>query len=183
VADRLLPESIRDVDGLANERRGTISIFDGPDPTLVMAGSEQAECDKVSAILAAALKEGFTPPEIGIFVRSQFELPRASKTAEAAGLPIRGFVDPGKGETDAALVGVMHLAKGLEFRLVILMACDEGVLPLASRIADVADDFELDEVRITEKQLFYVAATRARDRLVISAVDPGSEFIEELYEA
>jgi hypothetical protein len=183
VADRLLPESIRDVDGLANERRGTISIFDGPDPTLVMAGSEQAECDKVSAILAAALKEGFAPPEIGIFVRSQSELPRARKTAEAAGLPIRGFVDPGKGETDAALVGVMHLAKGLEFRLVILMACDEGVLPLASRIADVADDFELDEVRITEKQLFYVAATRARDRLVISAVDPGSEFIEELYEA
>lgn len=183
VADRLLPESIRDVDGLANERRGTISIFDGPDPTLVMAGSEQAECDKVSAILAAALKEGFAPPEIGIFVRSQFELPRARKTAEAAGLPIRGFVDPGKGEADAALVGVMHLAKGLEFRLVVLMACDEGVLPLASRIADVADDFELDEVRITEKQLFYVAATRARDRLVISAVDPGSEFIEELYEA
>ena len=148
-----------------------------------MADSEQAEIEQVAAQIAAAVGEGFAPPEIGIFVRSQAELPRARKAAETAGLPVRGFVAPGKGETDAALVGVMHLAKGLEFRLVVLMACDEGVLPLASRIADVADDFELDEVRNTEKQLFYVAATRARDRLVISAVEPGSEFIEELYEA
>ena len=63
----------------------------------------------------------------------------------------------------------MHLAKGLEFRAVLVVACDEGVLPLAARVADVADAFELDEVIATERQLLYVAATRARDRLV----DPG----------
>jgi len=72
----------------------------------------------------------------------------------------------------------MHLAKGLEFRAVLVMACDEGVLPLESRIAEVADEFELDEVISTERQLLYVASTRARDRLLISGVTPGSEFIE-----
>lgn len=52
--------------------------------------------------------------------------------------------------------------KGLEFRAVVLIACDEGNLPLESRVADVAYEFELDEVIATERQLFYVAATRER---------------------
>jgi ATP-dependent exoDNAse (exonuclease V) beta subunit len=32
----------------------------------------------------------------------------------------------------------------------------------------------------TERQLLYVAATRARDRLWVSGISPGSEFIESL---
>ncbi|MBY5698335.1 hypothetical protein, partial [Rhizobium leguminosarum] len=48
------------------------------------------------------------------------------------------------------------------------------------RIDDVADEFELDEVVATERQLLYVAATRARDHLFVSAVTPGSEFLEDL---
>ena len=32
----------------------------------------------------------------------------------------------------------MSLAKGLEFRAVVVMACDEGVLPLDERVADAA---------------------------------------------
>ncbi|WP_334153055.1 3'-5' exonuclease [Agrobacterium pusense] len=82
--------------------------------------------------------------------------------------------------SEAVLIGTMHLAKGLEFRAVILIACDEGILPLDARIADVADEFELDEVVATERQLLYVAATRARDHLFISGVSPGSEFLEDL---
>lgn len=31
-ADRLLPERLRDVDGIEDERQGTISIFEGPRP-------------------------------------------------------------------------------------------------------------------------------------------------------
>lgn len=59
------------------------------------------------------------------------------------------------------------------------MACDQGVLPLEERVADVSDEFELNEVVATERQLLYVAATRARDRLWISGVSPASEFVEE----
>jgi ATP-dependent exoDNAse (exonuclease V) beta subunit len=60
------------------------------------------------------------------------------------------------------------------------MACDDNVLPLAERVADVADEFELDEVVATETQLLYVALTRARDRLMVSGGAPGSEFLEML---
>jgi ATP-dependent exoDNAse (exonuclease V) alpha subunit len=39
---------------------------------------------------------------------------------------------------------------------------------------------ELDEVYMTERHLLYVAATRARDRLLICGTKPGSEFLSDL---
>jgi len=48
------------------------------------------------------------------------------------------------------------------------MACDDEVLPLKARVEAVADEVELDDVYETERQLFYVACTRARDRLMVS---------------
>ncbi|MCH8081478.1 MAG: DNA helicase, partial [Proteobacteria bacterium] len=77
-------------------------------------------------------------------------------------------------------IGTMHLAKGLEFKAVVVMACDDEILPLQERIASVADENELDEVYETERHLFYVAGTRARDHLLITGVEPGSEFLDDL---
>ena len=58
-------------------------------------------------------------------------------------------------------IGTMHLARGLEFKAVAIMACDDELLPLQSRIESVADEVELDDVYETERQLFCVACTRA----------------------
>ena len=74
----------------------------------------------------------------------------------------------------------MHLAKGLEFRVVAVMACDDEVIPLQERIETVADDADLEEVYNTERHLLYVACTRARDYLMISGVAPASEFLNDL---
>ncbi|MCQ0987160.1 3'-5' exonuclease [Jiella marina] len=177
-ADRLLPKSVRDVDGLEDERGGTVSVFDGPEPQLFLAKDEEAETKAAAAFLKAATADGIAPGEIGLFVRSEKELARARACAEAGGLPIQG-----DGVVDGIVIGTMHLAKGLEFRAVAVVACDEDVLPLPARIDDVADEFELDEVMATERQLLYVAATRARDRLFISGIEPGSEFLEDLTKA
>ncbi len=177
-ADRLLPKKLRDVDGMEDDRAGTVSVFDGPDPDVFVASNVEGETAGAAEFLVQALQDGIVPGEIGIFVRSPNELGRARAAATAAGLTVRTFVD-GKAGNGAVLVGTMHLAKGLEFRAVMVMACDQGVLPLEERVSDVADEFELDEVVATERQLLYVAATRARDRLWISGVEPASEFLEE----
>ena len=77
-------------------------------------------------------------------------------------------------------IGLMHLAKGLEFKAVAVMACDQEALPLQARIESATDEIELEDVYETERQLFYVACTRARDRLFISGIAPGSEFLQDL---
>ena len=85
-------------------------------------------------------------------------------------------------ETTSGYVSVctMHLAKGLEFRVVVVMACDDEVIPLQERIDTVAEEVELEEVYNTERHLLYVACTRARDHLLVTGVDPVSEFLDDL---
>lgn len=51
---------------------------------------------------------------------------------------------------------------------------------LGERIETVGDDSDLQEVYDTERHLLYVACTRARDHLLITATDPGSEFLDDL---
>jgi superfamily I DNA/RNA helicase len=76
-------------------------------------------------------------------------------------------------------ISTMHLAKGLEFRAVVVMACDDEVIPLQERIETVGDNADLQEVYDTERHLLYVACTRARDHLLVSGVDPVSEFLDD----
>ena len=74
----------------------------------------------------------------------------------------------------------MHLAKGLEFRAVAVMACDDEIIPLQSRIETVTEDSDLEEVYNTERPLLYVACTRARDHLLVTSIAPASEFLDDL---
>ncbi len=53
-------------------------------------------------------------------------------------------------------------------------------LPLAERIDAVVEESDLDEVYDTERHLLYVACTRARDRLLVTGLKPGSEFLMDL---
>ncbi|MBI2961072.1 MAG: hypothetical protein HYY28_12215 [Betaproteobacteria bacterium] len=48
------------------------------------------------------------------------------------------------------------------------------------RIESVGDDADLQEVYDTERHLLYVACTRARDHLLVTAVAPASEFLDDL---
>jgi len=168
VADRLLPGALRDPDGNEEERTGTVSVFDGPVPQIVLVDDAEKEIAKVADYLRDAVGEGISPNEIGLFVRSPEVIGRARSAAESALLG------------DQVAVSVMHLAKGLEFRAVAVMACDQDVLPLEARIAEAADEGELDDIYETERQLLYVACTRARDRLLVTGVAPGSEFLKDL---
>ena len=85
---------------------------------------------------------------------------------------LTGFLDHAAGlhaqELDAATdrritVSTIHRAKGTEAHLVVLLACEEQVLP-SWRSVSSPDPERLAE----ERRLFYVAATRAKDRLLIT---------------
>ena len=180
MADLLLPNAVRDVDGNADERDRTVSIFNGLPPEVIRSDDVGAETAAVSAWIGRALADGVMPSEIGIFVRTRAELHRASDAVIAAGLGWLELSDRDEDPAGRLPIGTMHLAKGLEFKAAAVMACDDGVLPLQSRLEAAADETEMDEVYETERHLLYVACTRARDRLLISSVRPGSEFLQDL---
>ena len=179
-ADRLLGAEVTDVDGVTEDRRATISVFNGPPPDIRALGTPEEEIEVVARWLAARTKEGVKPEEMGVFVRSSSEIPRARAAVEAAGLPLALLDSDVKLSGDQVSVATMHLSKGLEFRSVVVMACDDEVLPLQARMEALADASDLEEVYDTERHLLYVACTRARDHLLVTGVRPISEFLEDL---
>jgi len=168
MADRLLPPSITDMDGVEEGRRGTVSVFDGPAPDIRLLDDEQAETACVGAWLKECTNEGIAGGEIGILVRSEGQFSRARDAIAAASI------------SNSVRISTMHDAKGLEFRAVAVMACDEDVLPDPVRLAAIGDIAELETAFETERHLLYVACTRARDRLLVTGIEPGSEFLDDL---
>jgi superfamily I DNA/RNA helicase len=179
-ADQLLDPESRDVDGNVQDRRGAISVFNGPEPDIRECEDTDSETEQVAAWIEQRRGEGLTPREFGIFVRSEAEIPRAEAALQLAELPYERLQPSAMRLGSKATLSTMHLAKGLEFRAVIVMACDEDVIPNAERIKAITDDSDLDEVVATERHLLYVACTRARDHLLITSGTTCSEFVEDL---
>jgi superfamily I DNA/RNA helicase len=179
-ADKLLGPEIADVDGITETRRDTISVFNGPIPTIETFDNDASEIEAVAVWLKERLDDGLAPEEIGVFVRSDAQIPRAKAALEAAGLACKVLDQKVETTVGSASLCTMHLAKGLEFRAVAIMACDDEVIPLQERIQTVTDTSDLEEVYNTERHLLYVACTRARDHLLVTSVEPASEFLDDM---
>jgi DNA helicase IV len=179
-ADRLLGPEVSDVDGNTEERKGTISVFNGALPTIQVLTSPEDECMTVCQWLAARKSEGILAHEIGIFVRSWAELARARAAVGNSGFSFKVLDENVEAVSGRVSISTMHAAKGLEFRSVVVMGCDDEIIPLKERMETVADDADLEEVYNTERHLLYVACTRARDHLLVTGVEPASEFLEDL---
>jgi superfamily I DNA/RNA helicase len=72
----------------------------------------------------------------------------------------------------------MHRAKGLEFRAVAVMGCEPGVVPLPKAVARDDEDDRTSAME-QERQLVYVATTRARERLLVTAVGQVSPLLKD----
>jgi len=179
-ADRLLDPEISDVDGNTERRTDTISVFNGTAPKIQVHESEAEEIQAVAAALQQWCVDSIRPEEIGVFVRSENELERAQAAIEAAGLEAHVITDTYQAKPGTVALSTMHLAKGLEFRAVVVMACDDEVIPSQERIEAIGDTADLEDIYNTERQLLYVACTRARDHLLITSTDPASEFLDDI---
>ena len=168
------------MDGNSENRKGTASVFQGPPPDIRECEEIDGEATEVANWLKHRAAEGFMPREICVITRSIHELQRAENAIVMARLEPERLSDRLELPAGKVAVATMHLVKGLEFRAVVVMACDDEVIPLQSRIETVAGDSDLEDVYNTERHLLYVACTRARDRLLVTGVDPVSEFLSDL---
>ncbi len=179
-ADMLLPTEITDVDGNEESRDGTVSVFNGVPPEMVLFDSAGDEAEGVGHWLKSRLGEGLSPEAIGVIVRSKDEIGRAVAAVTNAGAEA-GVIDDIVRPTEGKIaVCTMHLAKGLEFSAVAVIACDDGIVPLDSRLDEITDPSDHEDAFNTERHLLYVACTRARDRLYVSGITPGSEFLADM---
>ena len=180
VADKLLESTITDADGEQLERNHTISAFGGEPPVIKGYANEESEKDAVVAFIKNRLDAGVKPHEMALFVRSQNEFNRAITVADEMGLPHVILDSKLATHVGSLNIASMHTAKGLEFKAVVVMACDDTIVPSTNYLAHITDEGDLKEAYELERHLLYVACTRARDHLMITGVNPLSEFIDDI---
>ena len=172
-ADRLLGPEVTDVDG---NRKTAATRFRCSTARRRHPRASRARTKKSKPSAAGSRsrrRPGVLPHEFGVFVRSEAQLDRAQAAVKAAGLPFKILDEHVETTSGHVSISTMHLAKGLEFRAVAVMACDDEIIPLQERIETVGDDADLQEVYDTERHLLYVACTRARDHLAGDRRRPG----------
>ena len=85
-ADRLLDPQMADVDGNVEERKGTVSLFNGPQPDIKVCKTSDDEIKAVRDCMTTLTKAGVAPHEIALFVRSAAQISRPKSSAEQANL-------------------------------------------------------------------------------------------------
>ncbi len=159
----------------ATDDSGYRSARSGPAPTRVPTESLTQELDRATAQVRDWLDAGVQPDTIGILVRDQRTSDRVVRGFEDRGVKIRQIT---RGATSARhpQLMTMHRAKGMEFSRVLIFGADADLVPAAYLLRGVAEGDREDMLQ-WERSLFYVAATRARDELVVMWEGEGSDFL------
>ncbi len=157
-----------------------MSLLNGLSPQQQAYASEEQEVAGVVAYLKSAFGDGFSPADVAIFARTNALLEsRAVRVAEHLGVAHHLLADDRPVASDCLALGTMHRAKGLEFKIVVVLGCDADLLPLGHVLKRLSSDADRQEFIDKERHLFYVACTRARERLIITSTGPTSHFLAQ----
>ncbi len=172
MADRLMAEKIEDADEIVQERKGTVSLLSGPNPEFRQFDTIDDEIKGVAEWLDKLHDEQHVEAHaIAVFFRSEKERRRA-KAAIARSKYAKAVMPP--------KLCAMFDAKGLEYQAVVVMACDADVIPSPERLAEADIIAGLQEIYDTERNLLYVACTRARDYLFVTSAGIPSELLLDM---
>jgi superfamily I DNA/RNA helicase len=183
-ADKILDHNIDDLDGGLEDRTKTKSLFGGPEPILKGFDSDEEQCDYVLNKIEALTKQGINHRAIAIFARTGKLLDPIRKALEDNSVPYFDLSKAEKGETaEGVNLGTMHRAKGLEFKVVFAIGCSKANLPLKSASVKIKDSVDQQDFLEREKNLLYVAITRARDEAFVLWSGNPSRFIADIAKA
>lgn len=179
-ADRLIGEAVDDLDGGNEARRGTRSLLKGPDPIPRGFATLAAEISAAVADILGHVRAGEPPTSLAVFTRTNKHAEAVRDALENADLPAHLLDNNTPDLPDAVHVGTMHRAKGLEFKRVYVLGCSTELLPHPNALSGLDDPQDRDAALAQERQLLYVALTRARDALWLSWHGSPSPFLTAL---
>jgi superfamily I DNA/RNA helicase/mRNA-degrading endonuclease RelE of RelBE toxin-antitoxin system len=171
-ASRILgTESWDDMDDGTDTLDGYRSVLRGPRPEFRACGSWQDELD---GILRQVQEWAGGDASIAVSVPTRKLVDQVADHLSAHGVPTGSIGPDGPRLPDGVHVGTLQRFKGLEYQRMILAGITDAAVPGQYVTADpVRQQRELKRAR----SLLFVAATRARDALVISWHGQPSRFL------
>ena len=183
-SELLLREGADDLDEGTDGRKGTLSPLGGPEPVFRGFPSRLAMYEQLVASVRELRKGGLELREIAVFARSNDLVSAAARALDAAKLPSNPLEkDTDLSKVTGVNVGTMHRAKGLEFKAVFVLGVEDSVVPPASLVAKTKEPADLEALLVRERNLLYVALTRARDEAFVFWSGTPSRFLAPVLEA
>jgi len=161
--------TIDDLDGDVDHLEGYRSLRGGPTPEVRCFATPDEEARFILDHLRAWLAAGVPASAICVCARTHTQLRTYQALLEREGIPAARI----EKDADATLaadhirLATLHRLKGLEFPCILMAGVSAATLPLPLAGA-AADDAAAEDHLTGERCLAYVAATRARDELVVS---------------
>lgn len=169
-------EQFTDLDDQDDTTAGYRSSRRGPRPVVVAADSLTEQYDKVRDLVRDWIAAGTAPESIGLLVPTRKEGESLPRALGDRGVSV-AFIDrDSTGPAKTPIVMTMHRAKGMEFAKAILVGVSDKALPRGYLVDSLPEEDRADAKR-RERSLLYVAATRARDELVVVYVGNPSELL------
>lgn len=170
-------QTIDDLDGGTDSLLEYNSLLSGERPIVKQFKSLAEEQGFLVDYLHSLLKE-VTPETVCIVSRKNRQIEEDYiPPLVKAGIPFLHLEsDTPEDAGSGVRLANMHRVKGLEFAHVLIAGVNEGIMPLDRLVAGV-DDAERSDSELQERCLLHVAATRARDTLLITSYGIPSKFI------
>ena len=170
--------SFDDLDDGIDDGKGYISVSHGEQPTVSVYATQDQEAAELIKSIQEQTAAGIDPREICVVARTNTLVDEYKKYLAAAGIAC--FEVKRKQADDRSRMGVrlatMHRVKGLEFTIVYIVAANKNYIPLKSAV-NRTDEAEREAAMTGERCLLYVAMTRAKKMVKISAYGTASEFL------
>lgn len=138
----------------------------GPNPDRHQCNSLADELDYVAETVREWLAAGTEPETIAVLTRGQNDRTQFVRALGERGIDAPAL-DDNPATTGHVQVLTMHRSKGMEFSRVVLAGVDDAHVPSQAAMRTVPDE-EKAEAELRERSLVYVAASRARDELVVT---------------
>lgn len=165
-----------DLDGGKDNLDGYRSLRNGAPPAVTIFQTPEQEQRHVIETVERWLEAGH-PHEICIGARTNKLLQRYAQILGNAGIETVTIKTDEELAEDAVRLSTMHRMKGLEFPKVLLAGVHKGEVPQNLLRSSFADDQSWEDFLKRERSLLYVAATRARDELVVTGFGTPSELM------
>ncbi len=161
---------------------GALSLMSGPKPAYMMLDTVTSERSTVAGWIKNLVSNGYRPSEIAVLARTKELIEdRVKPAVRAANCNFTELDNAGKNGDTGVAIGTMHRSKGMQFRAVIVMGVEEGMLPLEKVLKRHTDEPARHAFLEQERNLLYVACTRVRERLLVTGVGKPSPFAAAIF--
>lgn len=170
-------EQYDDLDEGQDDLKGHVSLRFGPAPVVRTFDSTAEERAFLVQEIGRRISDGVSPEDICVTARTHEWLESVYGPAlRSSGIPFTEIGATGASSTGVRLA-TMHRVKGLEFPIMFVAGVNRGIVPLETAELTGSDKVIAAAARKRERCLLYVATSRARDELYVTASGVPSEFL------